>query len=368
MNVGALSTPSIDLQAFTVPAIAWDELVWQPVVPIALLGAGVVVGLLICAREAVRARGAGARLRWLPRALIVLVVAATCLRPSVPAPATTTSMSNADVYFVVDTTASMGATDGPGGVSRIDLARADVVGLAAQIAGAGSRAALITFDSDARTIVPLTTDTGAVGRAAAILKPEIAVASAGSSVTVAAALLSRTLTEVAAAYPDRASLVLYLGDGEHTAQAPPSSFEPVAALVQGGIVLGYGTAAGATMPARQTTREAATVALVQDPATGQPAVSHADEDRLRGLAGELGLGYAHRDGTAALAIPAPTVRLVVTELSELAAGSTEFTWLCALALIALLLGELAQAVLALARSGLPRTPGPRRARAKRARG
>lgn len=328
----------------------------QPIVPFALIGALTFLGLLVCVREATRARTAGERLRWWSRTMVVLVLAATCLRPAVPANVVNQSMSNADIFFVVDTTASMAATDGPDGKSRLDLVRADIVAITTDLAAAGSRAALVTFDREARTVVPLTTDAGAVARAAAIVQPEIAVASRGSSVTVSAPLLSRTLTQVAAAYPDRASVVVYMGDGEHTAAAAPTSFVPLRRLAQGGLVVGYGTAAGATMPEHHMTYAQTDQALVLDPKTGQPAVSHADEVRLRGIAGELGLKYVHRDGGPAPAVPAPTVRLVVNEVSDLPGGSTEFTWIGALVLAVLLLGELAGTVVALGRAGLPRRP------------
>jgi Ca-activated chloride channel family protein len=161
---------------------------------------------------------------------------------------------------------------------------------------------------------------------------------------------------VAVACPDRASVVIYMGDGEQTAAGAPTSFAPLRRLVQGGLVLGYGTAAGATMPAHQMTYAQTDQILVMNPRTGQPAVSHLDEVRLRGLAVELGLTYVHRGDGAAPTVPAPAVRLVVNAVSDLPGGSTEFTWIGALLLAVLLLGELFATVVALGRSGLPRGP------------
>ncbi|WP_066581821.1 vWA domain-containing protein [Cellulomonas timonensis] len=341
-----------------------DGLTLQPLIPVVLIAVLAALGVLMCLREAWRASGVAGRLRWLPRALIVLVLSAMCLRPTVPAPPVEVAMSNADLYFVVDTTASMAALDGPAAVSRLDQARTDIVAMVDEIGATGARASLLTFDREARTVVPLTTDTGAVARAAALLRPEVADASTGSSVTVAATLLSRTLANVADAYPDRATVVVYLGDGEQTADDDPVSFGPVAPLVQGGLVLGYGTAAGATIPARQVSDRSAGGELVLDPATGQPALSRADEAALTRLAGQLGLPYAHRDDSPTPTIPAPTVRTVVANAADLPAGlvgavpagSSEHTWIGAIVLTVLLLGELFGTVVALGRSGLPRRP------------
>ncbi|GIG19889.1 hypothetical protein Cch01nite_06130 [Cellulomonas chitinilytica] len=323
----------------------------QPVVPVALVGAFVLAGVVVCAQGACSSVGALGRARWLTRALVVLAAAAACLRPSTPAELTTAALSDADVYFVIDTTASMGATDGPDGTTRLDAARADVVALSAQLAGIGARTSLVTFDREARTVVPLTTDTTAVPRAAAVLRPELALASHGSSITVAAPLLSRTLREVAAAYPDRSTVVVYLGDGENTAAGEPESFAPLHDLVQGGLVLGYGTSAGAPMTARLTGDGAGPVL---DPATGQPAVSHADAEALDTLARDLGLTHVARAGGPAPTVPDPTVRQVTTDVSGLPSGSTEYTWMAALAVVLLLLLDGAGTVLSLGRAAVPR--------------
>lgn len=327
-----------------------SDVVWQPIAPPLLIGGLALLALAVCVRGLWR----GQRLHWLLRAAVVVVLGAMCLRPTVPAPPQEVALSDADVYLAVDTTASMGATDGPEGTSRLDLARADALAMVDQLAGAGARVSLVTFDREARTVVPLTSDSSAVQRAIALLQPELAAASRGSSITEADDLLARALTTVGENHPDRSTLLLYLGDGEHTAAGEPVSLAPLADLVQGGAVLGYGTAEGAGMPARQAGERGGTTPLV-DPATGQPAVSRADGDRLRTLADELGLPYVHRDGGEAPTVPAPEVRLVFGPAGDVPAGSTEYTWVGALVLLGLLLVELVATLVALVRAGLPRS-------------
>ena len=107
------------------------------------------------------------------------------------------------------------------------------------------------------------------------------------------------------------------------------------------------------MPAREPGDPDETT-LITDPATGEPAVSRADGARLRTLADELGLPYVHRDGGSVPTVPAPEVRLVFGPGGNIPAGSTEYTWVGALALVGLLLVELAATVVAFVRAGLPR--------------
>ncbi|MGY4642895.1 vWA domain-containing protein [Cellulomonas sp. URHB0016] len=323
----------------------------HPVVPLALVAAFVLVGVAVCVQGAWSSVGVLGRARWLTRALVVLAAAAACVRPGAPAELTSASLSDADVYFVLDTTASMGASDGPDGTTRLDAARSDVAAISAQLAGSGARTSLVTFDRVARTVVPLTTDTTAVPRAVAILQPELALTSHGSSITAAAPLLSRTLREVAATYPDRSTVVVYLGDGENTAGGERESFAPLHGLVQGGLVLGYGTTEGAPMTARLSGGGAAPLL---DPATGQPAVSHADAAALHALASDLGVGSVARQGGPAPTVPAPTERQVTTDVGGLPPGTTEYTWIAALAVVLLLLLDGAGTVLALGRAALPR--------------
>ncbi|GAA1340252.1 hypothetical protein GCM10009611_09970 [Arthrobacter roseus] len=69
-------------------------------------------------------------------------------------------------------------------------------------------------------------------------EPEIAFYSQGSSVSRGRDLLRDSLSAAYERRPDRARLVYYLGDGEHTTSSPPERFDVVGSLVTGGAVLG----------------------------------------------------------------------------------------------------------------------------------
>jgi Ca-activated chloride channel family protein len=225
----------------------------------------------------------------LTAAVLLLLLAA--LRPGLPGDDVATSAANLNVYFVVDTTSSMVAEDHDGDLPRLAGVRDDVTRIAEALPGA--RFSVVTFDNSTRVRLPLTTDTTALGAAVDTLLPEPPEYSRGTSVTEAAARLGSLLEQAAARHPERGRIVFYLGDGEHTAEAPPAPFAIPRELVQGGAVLGYGTAEGGRMPST-ISRYGSAGRYIQDPRTGEDALSRLDEGMLRTLGSQLGLPYVHR--------------------------------------------------------------------------
>src|SRR5690606_35251424 len=92
-----------------------------------------------------------------------------------------------------------------------------------------------------------TTDTTALVSSLEILRPEVTSRSRGSSIGIANQMLEETLKNAADSAPDRSRMVFYLGDGEQTITSDPESFSDSAEYVDGGAVLGYGTAGGGAM-------------------------------------------------------------------------------------------------------------------------
>lgn len=225
----------------------------------------------------------------LTSAVVLLLLAA--LRPGLPGDDVATSAANLNVYFVVDTTSSMVAEDHDGELPRLAGVRADVTQIAEGLPGA--RFSVVTFDNTTRVRLPLTTDTTALGAAVDTLLPEPPEYSRGTSVTEAATRLGSMLEQAAARHPERGRIVFYLGDGEHTAETPPAPFTIPRQLVQGGAVLGYGTAEGGRMPST-ISRYGSAGSYLQDPQTGEDALSRLDEEMLRELGSQLGLPYVHR--------------------------------------------------------------------------
>ncbi|MEE6271870.1 vWA domain-containing protein [Georgenia wangjunii] len=260
--------------------------------------------LLVCAVLAYRARrgGDGTALAWLRRAGMVACLTVVALAPAVPA-STTTVQSNAELFFVVDRTGSMAAEDYDDGQPRLEGVRNDVVALVDAMPGA--RYSVVAFDSQATRQLPLTTDSRAVRTWAETLVQEITAYSAGSAVDRPLATLTTALEGAAERNPENVRLVFFLSDGENTdgdastGDAEPASFAGLAPLVDGGAVLGYGTAEGGQMrfyDGTPSTGPGTDAPWIVDPTEpgNPPAVSRIDETTLRRIAEQLGVDYVHR--------------------------------------------------------------------------
>lgn len=281
------------------PASAVSGVRWEPLVDPWLLAAGVAVALVAVLVPVLRRRRD--RAGWPARALLVAVVGVLLAHPLLLGRTVTTAGTVPDrqVLVVLDRTTSMAATDGPGGRTRLEAARADLAVLTERLEGA--RFGLVVWGREVEEVVPATADRVAFLDAVARTTPEDPRAGTGSTVDrplpVVVALLRRTARQ----HPERGSLVLLLTDGEDTTGRPAAgasgdapSWRAVGALSDGGAVLGYGTEAGATMPRADLPGAPPVV----DPRTGAPAVSRLDPATLRRVAGQLEVPYVERGPSA----------------------------------------------------------------------
>ncbi|MGC0274307.1 vWA domain-containing protein [Pseudactinotalea sp. Z1739] len=247
--------------------------------------------------QSVRGRGQR-RLHWLRRCGMVLALIAIALTPAVPSSQSTQVSSNAELFFVVDRTGSMAAEDYNGTQPRLEGVRHDLVALTEAMPGA--RYTIIGFDSQATRQLPLTTDSRAVRSWADTVNQEITTYSAGSAIDRPLEALGESLSAAAERNPANVRLVFFFSDGENTNEAEGGevdSYAPLAELVDGGAVLGYGTPQGGNMRSYDGTANSGPgtdAPYIMDPATGEPAVSVIDEGQLRTLAADLGLAYDHR--------------------------------------------------------------------------
>lgn len=276
-----------------------------------------VAGLLVlCALGWWRSRrtGEGPGLEWLRRAGMVACTAVIGLAPAVP-DATQTVATDAEVFFVVDRTGSMAAEDYDGARPRLEGVRRDMDAVIGAMPGA--RYAVIAFDSQASRQLPLTSDARAVRTWAETMRQEITAYSAGSSIDRPLGTLSEVLTAAAERNPSSVRLVFFLSDGENTDGAgAPAGFEALEPLVDGGAVLGYGTAAGGMMRSYNGTDARGDVPYIADDSLpgSPPAVSRIDEENLRAVADQLAVPYVHR------AAPTPLTDLVAgIDVEEIAA-------------------------------------------------
>lgn len=274
-----------------------------------------------------RSRRAG----WVLRAVMVLLLAAVALRPGWGTAPVDTRPSDLEVVFLVDRTTSMSALDWKGDQPRLDGVRTDVVELMESLPAA--RFTLVTFGDSVDVELPSTSDATLVDETLALTEREEPFAGSGSVVDRPLAATEGMLTRMEEEHPERRQVVVLMTDGENTAPRPQESFAPLAPLVDAGAVLGYGTEDGGLMPLDERRPDDG---FVQDPATGEPALSRLDDANLRTVAEELGVAYRHRTAPGGLSELASGWQQRFTSSAEDAGparADLELGWVLALALL-----------------------------------
>lgn len=279
------------------------------------------------------------RLAWGRRTLMVLLLLVVAIRPVVPVDTEQTHRMNANVFFVVDRTGSMNAEDYDAGSPRLDGVKADmrqVVELTA-----GSRYSIIGFDSSATQQLPLTTDAGAVDAWIDTLTVEPTAYSRGSNVDRPVDALRSAVSEAAREDPESFVLVYFLSDGENTDGQESETFSAAAQFIDGGGVLGYGTAAGGPMRA---TGGADDGTYITD-SSGAQGLSRIDEQQLQTIAQQLGVPYLHRtapEQDLSATMEGVTLRPIPTTSGRQAPSFEDWYWVAAIPLALLFIWELGE--------------------------
>jgi hypothetical protein len=251
-----------------------------------VLAAAVVVAARVVTLRRLRARprrSPDAVWRWagVTAAALLILVAAT--RPVIGADAQTTPAGSADgepnVFLVVDRSPGMGVEDLEGPQTRMDAARADIAAIIDRYPRA--RFAVIAFASSPDLEWPLSPDTWSLRPVMEAVTPYAGPSDAVYETNVAAAgnVLRYQLISARQQFPRAQNLVFYLGAGADESRAPQRQFDLTEGSVDGGAVLGYGTAEGGVVPQRPTVR------------------STIDEPALRAVAEQIGVPFIPRDGT-----------------------------------------------------------------------
>ncbi len=247
--------------------------------------------------RSVKSRGERRR-DWLRRTGMVVALVVIALTPAIPSSQSSQVQSNAELFFVVDRTGSMAAEDYNGSEIRLEGVRHDLAALTEAMPGA--RYTIIGFDSQATRQLPMTTDARAVRSWAQTVTQEVTSYSAGSAIDRPLEALAGSLEAAAERNPENVRLVFIFSDGENTNDGgvDVQSYEPLAGLVDGGAVLGYGTPDGGNMRSydgTSATGPGTDAPYIEDPSTGEPAVSVLDETSLRQVAAELAIPYERRN-------------------------------------------------------------------------
>ncbi|MDO4413102.1 VWA domain-containing protein [Cutibacterium sp.] len=222
------------------------------------------------------------------RVLAALLLVGVALRPGSTDTTRSNEAAGAEVVVIVDRTTSMGATD-YSGRPRMSGVTADLISLAAAMPSA--RVTVIASDNQARIALPPSTDPAALRTLAETLGWRETVNATGTDIGLAEPLARQMLVKARASRPSAKRYLVYMGDGEQTASSAPHSFSDVSGLIDGGLVLGYGTTSGGTMPIRPGATEKVT-------RNGSPAVSRANPQSLQTMAEQMGGRFVQRNGAS----------------------------------------------------------------------
>ncbi len=305
------------------------EPVLPPLVLAAIAAAIVVARIVALQRMPARARTRGALFRWGGVSLAALLLIVAAVRPVVePGAHGATRVADRDtpnVFLVLDRSPDMLVADDRQGRPRMALAQEDVAALIDRYPGA--RIAVISFAARPTLDWPLSADTWSLRPLTSTWEPYPATPEAIANANAGAAgnMLRYQLIGAKQQYPLAKTLVYYLGAGAAEAQTPPREFNVPDAAVDGGAVLGYGTAGGGPVPGTDVARSAI------------------DEQSLRDVAAQIGVPYVARSdagplaaalpGDAPAAAPGPAVGVDT-------ASRIELYWLPAALAAVLLLVEL----------------------------
>jgi Ca-activated chloride channel homolog len=265
----------------------------QPVVGEVWIALATVVGLAVAGLGLMRApRARQSRAWWWPRIIAVLALAVIALQPSVRMATGEERDAMVDVLLVVDRTGSMAAEDWGSEQPRLDGVRTDVGTLAQALPGV--RWSVLSWDSEAIRQLPYTADSDAVLSWAQTMRQEVTDYSSGSRLDRPLAALTEVLVADQHRYPSNRRLVVLMSDGEQTTSGQVESFSGLEPLIDGGLVLGYGTVEGGQMRSYDGSLEVDPDAPWITGEDGEPAVSHLDEEALNTVAEELSVPYLHR--------------------------------------------------------------------------
>ncbi|MBJ7336876.1 VWA domain-containing protein [Mycolicibacterium sp.] len=305
------------------------EPVCPPLILMAVAAIILVARIAALRRSTPAARTGSALWRWCGLTLATLSLVVAAARPVID-PDQTSATRVADreapnVFLIVDRSPDMRVVDYPRATSRMDVARQDVAGLIDRYPGA--RVAVISFAARPNLDWPLSADTWSLRPKVSAFEPYASAPDALGQTNAGAAgnMLRYQLINAKQQYPRAKTFVYYLGSGTPEAELPPRDFNLPENAVDGGAVLGYGTAAGGPIPGTDVTR------------------SSIGASNLRVVAAQIGVPFTPRTDGEPLgsAVPGDTVAPATAPSAPVdSSGRTELYWFPAILAAILILVEL----------------------------
>ncbi|MBP3841913.1 MAG: VWA domain-containing protein [Bacilli bacterium] len=221
------------------------------------------------------------------RILMVILVFIINLRIMIPGSGSESLSSDLDVLLVVDSTISMNALDYGNKETRLSGAKKDCENIINELEG--SRFSIISFDNNAKVLVPFTYDSDIALSSIDLITPISELYARGSSLnTPYDAILDVLKSD--SEDDKRSKIIFFISDGEITDESKLKSFKELSKYVSGGAVLGYGTEKGGNMKYKNKYSDEERYLMDYSGSYGM-AVSKIDEKNLKKISSDLRVDY-----------------------------------------------------------------------------
>ena len=236
---------------------------------------------------------------YIRQILMVILLFAINLRPMYISSEIKVIRQKLNCYciIVLDDTLSMMADDvddyvGDNPKTRMDRAKEDIDYITKNLVGA--KFCIVDFNNDANLICPFTDDNKYIKDSVDAIYPLVDYHATGTNLNCCKKLLGQMIND-AKLLNDGHVVVYFLSDGENTDDHRLDNFSDIAEGIEGGAILGYGTAKGGQMTYHDDLHNEDVLVEDKRDYPYKPAVSKIDEKNLKSLSLDLGIEYIHMD-------------------------------------------------------------------------
>lgn len=292
------------------------------------------------------------------RKIIMLVLLIIILiRPTFSTESSQKSLSNLNIWFVVDATGSMVAKDvDNGNKRRFELVQEDVADIVKRVPGA--KYGVIVQDYTSYLVAPMTTSADAIISTKPYLMPKYSYYAQPTELSELLDAAYSSISSYEKTYPERNDVIVFMSDGEDVSErAKIVSTKNLSSLLDGAVVLGYGSTTGSIIeeispPTSYSDDDGISedfyVTFYKDndkvvTDDKHRVISKLDENNLNRIATSVNGKYYHRDGGAVPDNVISDIQKSATEAqadpdSETTTGA-EIYWIFAILLLAVLLWD-----------------------------
>lgn len=254
-------------------------MVINPIIPIWVMT--ILCIFLLCLKQ----KGKGNYIRQILIILLLFVINMRIMVRGDDVPAVTPKV---DILFVVDNTISMLAEDYDGDGRRMDAVKNDCKYITEQFPGASF--SVVAFGDSVQKMIPYTVDANMAAETIGLLQGQPKYYAQGTSLNEVMGKMEQTLDDGRENY----KILFFISDGEVINSEELKSYKGLERYVDAGAVLGYGTKQGGSMKTVEYLEEESEyLYYYDDNYDKQLAVSRIDEENLKSIASDFGIGYVH---------------------------------------------------------------------------